>query len=68
MTNPPKRTEPLGFKPMPGKPLPACLSATLRQPFPAEEMLTCFESEKVNRASYDAPGLIEPLKSYESTF
>ena len=34
-------------------------AATLMQPFPANEMLNYFVSKKVNRASYDAPDLIE---------
>lgn len=34
---------------------------TWMKPFPAEEMLTYFVSNKVNRASYDAPELIEPI-------
>ena len=35
---------------------------TLMKPFPAEDMLTYFVSKKVNRASYDAPELIEPIQ------
>ena len=34
----------------------------LMKPFPAEEMLTYFVSKKVNRASCDAPELIEPIQ------
>ena len=34
---------------------------TLMKRFPAEDMLTYFVSTKVNRASYDAPELIERI-------
>ncbi len=34
----------------------------LMKPFPAEDMLAYFVSKKVNRSSYDAPDLIEPIQ------
>ena len=37
-------------------------AANLMKPFPAEDMLTYFVSKKVNRASYDAPELIERVE------
>ena len=40
---------------------PGSDAQTLMKPFPAEDMLTYFVSKKVNRASYDAPDLIEPI-------
>lgn len=39
-----------------------CGRYALYGPFPAEDMLTYFVSKKVNRASYDAPELIEPIQ------
>ena len=39
-----------------------CGRYALYGPFPAEDMLTYFVSKKVNRASYDAPDLIEPIQ------
>ena len=39
---------------------------TLMKPFPAEDMLSYFVSKKVNRASYDAPDLIDPIQDPDS--
>ena len=38
---------------------------TLMKPFPPEDMLTYFVSKRVNRASYDAPDLIDPIQDPE---
>ena len=40
---------------------------TLMKPFPAEDMLSYFVSKKVNRASYDAPDLIDPIQDRDSS-
>ena len=39
---------------------------TLMKTFPAEDMLTYFVSKKVNRASYDAPKVIERVADSET--
>ena len=41
---------------------------TLMKSFPAEAMLTYFVSKKVNRSSYDAPELIEPIEEPNNFF